>query len=136
MASHVGGQAPPLGASLWRRNRGGIDNANNDGHGMAVGPPFPPPRRPGAARRTKTPLRELLSRPGTAVRRVVQSGLEIRSFVTQEHGACYFMDLSPDREYKLQARYQRLWGPVKTLSRFNSRKEATIDLKVDVRKEE
>jgi Carboxypeptidase regulatory-like domain len=64
------------------------------------------------------------------------ASLEIRSFVTQEHGVYYFMDLSPDRDYKLQARYRHVWGPVKTLSRFNSRKEATIDLKVDVRKEE
>ena len=65
-----------------------------------------------------------------------EASLEIRSFVTLKDGAYYFMDLDPDRDYRLRARYRNVWGPARTLSRFDSRKGATVDLKIDVLKEE
>jgi hypothetical protein len=56
--------------------------------------------------------------------------LEIRSFVTQEKGAYYFHGLSPDIDYELKADYQGAASGTKTLSSFDSRKEAIINLKL------
>ena len=62
--------------------------------------------------------------------------LQIRSFVTRDDGSYFFSDLSCDIDYKLSARYRRVWGSAKTLSAYDSRKVAVINLKVDVKKEE
>jgi protocatechuate 3,4-dioxygenase beta subunit len=55
--------------------------------------------------------------------------LQIRSFITKENGAYYFHGLSPDADYELKADYQGTWSPAKTLSSFDSRKEAVLNLK-------
>ena len=58
--------------------------------------------------------------------------LQIRSFITQDDGSYHFAGLGTDVEYQLQAR-----GPDgassswKTLSVFNSKKTAIIDLKLN-----
>ena len=62
--------------------------------------------------------------------------LRIRSFIAGNDGAYYFMGLSPDGDYKLRARYRNVWGRPKALSRFDSRQEANVNLKIDVLKEE
>jgi hypothetical protein len=80
--------------------------------------------------------REGLPLPAAVVQIEDLTSLQVRSFITREDGAYYFCDLDPDRDYKLRARYRRVWGPSKTLSRFDSRKEATLNLKIDVKKEE
>jgi len=73
----------------------------------------------------------------SAVVQIEDTGtLSIRSFVTRKDGVYYFMDLSPDQDYTIRARYQNVWGRAKTLTRFDSRKEATVNLKIDVLKEE
>ena len=54
--------------------------------------------------------------------------LQIRSFITKEHGAYFFHGLSPDVDYELKADYQGASSPVKTLSSFDSRKQAVINL--------
>ena len=56
--------------------------------------------------------------------------LNIRSFITGNDGAYYFMDLTPDRDYMIRARHRNVWGRAKTLSQFDSRKEATVSLKL------
>jgi hypothetical protein len=56
--------------------------------------------------------------------------LQIRSFITKEHGAYYFNGLSPDVDYELKADYQSASSPTKTLSSFDSRKQAIINLKL------
>ena len=56
--------------------------------------------------------------------------LQIRSFITQEDGTYYFHGLSRDTDYELRADYQGASSPVKTLSSFDSRKDATINLKL------
>ena len=56
--------------------------------------------------------------------------LQIRSFITKEQGAYYFHGLSPDVDYELKAEYQGASSPTKTLSSFDSRKEAVINLKL------
>ena len=53
---------------------------------------------------------------------------QIRSFITQEHGWYYSHGLSADVDYELKAEYQGTASPTKTLSSFDSRKQATINL--------
>ena len=57
--------------------------------------------------------------------------LQIRSFITKEDGSYYFNGLSPDVDYELRADYQGSSSPTKTLSSFDSRKTATINLKLN-----
>jgi hypothetical protein len=56
--------------------------------------------------------------------------LQIRSFITKERGAYYFHGLSPDIDYELKAEYKNATSPSKTLSSFDSRKQAVINLKL------
>ena len=56
--------------------------------------------------------------------------LQIRSFVTKDQGTYYFHSLSPDVDYELHAEYNGASSPNKTLSSFDSRKQATINLKL------
>ncbi|MBZ5575763.1 MAG: carboxypeptidase-like regulatory domain-containing protein [Acidobacteriia bacterium] len=57
--------------------------------------------------------------------------LQIRSFITKEDGLYYFNGLSPDIDYELKADYQGAASPSKTLSSFDNRKEAVINLKLN-----
>ena len=56
--------------------------------------------------------------------------LEIRSFITQDNGNYYFHELSTDVDYELRADYKGAASPTKSLSSFDSRKEAILDLKL------
>ena len=56
--------------------------------------------------------------------------LQIRSFITKDDGMYYFTRLSPDIDYELRADSKGLSSPTKTLSSFDSRKTATINLKL------
>jgi protocatechuate 3,4-dioxygenase beta subunit len=56
--------------------------------------------------------------------------LQIRSFITKEQGTYYFHSLSPDVDYELHAESNGATSPNKTLSSFDSRKQATINLKL------
>ncbi|PWU03113.1 MAG: hypothetical protein C5B51_19480 [Terriglobia bacterium] len=62
--------------------------------------------------------------------------LYVRSFMTRNDGTYFFMDLDPDRDYILKAHYRNAWSRAKTLSRFDSRKDATVNLKIDILREE
>jgi hypothetical protein len=57
--------------------------------------------------------------------------LQIRSFITKEDGLYHFYDLSPDVDYELKADYQGASSPAKTLSSFDSRKQVTLNLKLN-----
>jgi hypothetical protein len=56
--------------------------------------------------------------------------LQVRSFITQNDGTYYFHGLSPDIDYELRGESQGLTSPSKTLSSFDTRKEAIINLKL------
>jgi len=56
--------------------------------------------------------------------------LQIRSFITKEGGEYNFQGLSPDVDYELKAEFRGAASPTKTLSSFDSRKKAVINLKV------
>jgi Carboxypeptidase regulatory-like domain len=57
--------------------------------------------------------------------------LQIRSFFTQANGSYYFHDLSADVDYTLRADYKGESSPTRTLSAFDSRKLATMNLKLN-----
>jgi len=56
--------------------------------------------------------------------------LQVRSFITLEDGAYHFFELSPDVDYELKADFQGASSGPKTLSSFDSRKKAIINLKL------
>jgi hypothetical protein len=56
--------------------------------------------------------------------------MQIRSFITKDQGTYYFHSLSPDVDYQLHAEFNGASSPSKTLSSFDSRKLATINLKL------
>jgi hypothetical protein len=62
--------------------------------------------------------------------------LQVRSFISQENGAYYFHELSPDIDYELTARDSKSGASsgTKTLSSFDSRKTAIINLKLNPKK--
>ena len=60
--------------------------------------------------------------------------LQIRSYITRKDGSYYFHGLSPDIDYELKAERDGSVSEIKTLSRFDSARSATIDLRIPVRK--
>jgi len=60
--------------------------------------------------------------------------LQIRSFITQHDGRYYFKELSPDIDYELRADYSGASSSTKTLSSFDSRRDAVINLKLNPKK--
>jgi hypothetical protein len=60
--------------------------------------------------------------------------LQIRSFLSKEDGTYYFHGLSPDVDYELTARTADAASSTKTLSSFDTKKEAVINLKLNSKK--
>jgi hypothetical protein len=60
--------------------------------------------------------------------------LQIRSFITKENGTYVFYELSPDVDYELTAKANGLTSGTKTLSSFDSRTAAIINLKLNPKK--
>jgi hypothetical protein len=56
--------------------------------------------------------------------------LQIRSFITKQGGTFHFHSLNPDIDYELRAEHQGTTSGSKTLSSFDSRKSAVVNLKV------
>jgi hypothetical protein len=71
---------------------------------------------------------------GAVVQLKNTKSLQIRSFITKEDGTYYFHGLSPDVDYELKADSQGAASGTKTLSSFDSRKQATINLKLNPKK--
>jgi len=57
--------------------------------------------------------------------------LQIRSYITQADGTYHFSSLKQDIDYQLKAEYQNLASGSKTLSVFDDRKTAVINLKLE-----
>jgi hypothetical protein len=60
--------------------------------------------------------------------------LQIRSFITKADGLYHFHGLSPNVDYELRAEYQGSSSSNKTLSSFDDRKQAVVNLKLDAKK--
>ena len=56
--------------------------------------------------------------------------LHIRSFITKQNGVFHFHSLNPDVDYELRAEYQGASSGSRTLSSFDGRKSAVVNLKV------
>lgn len=57
--------------------------------------------------------------------------LRVRSFITLEDGSYQFHGLSPDTDYELKATHEGRESRTRRLSVFDSRKKATIDLRLE-----
>jgi Carboxypeptidase regulatory-like domain len=68
--------------------------------------------------------------PGAVVYLKNTKTLQVRSFITQANGTYFFHDLSPNVDYELRAENKGASSPTKTLSSFDSRKDANLDLKI------
>lgn len=60
--------------------------------------------------------------------------LQIRSFITRDAGNYYFHGLSTDVDYELRADSDGASSGAKTLSSFDSRKQAVVNLKLEPKK--
>lgn len=60
--------------------------------------------------------------------------LQVRSFITKDDGSYHFYGLSPNIDYELKAEFQTGVSDKKTLSTFDSRKTATLNLVVKAKK--
>lgn len=58
--------------------------------------------------------------------------LQIRSYITGSDGKYHFMNLSVDHDYELKAEKQGRRSHVKTLSKFNTQRQATVDLTIEI----
>lgn len=57
--------------------------------------------------------------------------LEIRSFITKPDGRYHFHSISTEVDYELRASVQGKASNTRTLSTFDSRKQASMNLKID-----
>ncbi len=57
--------------------------------------------------------------------------LQVRSFISKEDGSYAFHGLSTNVDYELKAEHQNASSDVKTLSVFDSRNKAVINLKLN-----
>jgi hypothetical protein len=60
--------------------------------------------------------------------------LRVKSFITQQDGQYQFHGLSTDVDYELHAKHENATSDVRTLSVFDSRKQAVVNLKVEEKK--
>ena len=57
--------------------------------------------------------------------------LQIRSFLTQQDGMYHFSGLKTDNDYQVKADFSGLSSPTRTVSVFDNRKIAVINLKLE-----
>jgi hypothetical protein len=88
----------------------------------------------GRVRRVRGRVTDTHSLPlrGAVVQLTNRQNLWIRSAIAGEDGSYRFRGLSPDMDYELRASYLGQWSDAKTLSRFDSREVAEIDLTIPV----
>jgi len=69
--------------------------------------------------------------PGAVVQLKDMRSLQVRSFITQDDGSYHFYGLKGDIEYQLTAKSGDAGAGPKTLSIFDSRKEAILNFKLE-----
>jgi uncharacterized protein YdeI (BOF family) len=68
---------------------------------------------------------------GAVVQLKDTKSLQIRSYITKADGQYQFHGLSPDIDYELKADHRGASSNSRTLSSFDSRKQAVMNLKVE-----
>lgn len=71
--------------------------------------------------------------PGAVVYLKNTKTMAVRSFISDNSGNYRFTSLSPNVDYEVHAEYKGAKSDVKTLSAFDSRATARINLKVDAK---
>ncbi len=71
---------------------------------------------------------------GAVVQLKDTKSLQVRSFITKEDGKFQFHGLSQEVDYQVKADLRNMTSDVKTLSVFDSRKAAVINLKLEPKK--
>ena len=71
---------------------------------------------------------------GAVVQLKDTKSLQVRSFITRDDGVYHFHGLSADVDYQVKADRKGATSGVKTLSVFDSRKTAVINLKLEGKK--
>lgn len=69
--------------------------------------------------------------PGAVVQLKDTKSLQIRSYYTKENGRYQFAGLSPDIDYEVKADHAGSSSSTKTVSSFDSRKQAVINLRIE-----
>ena len=59
--------------------------------------------------------------------------LSVKTFISEKDGSYRFNALSPNVDYEVYAEYKGKKSSAKTLSSFDSRPQATINLKIDTK---
>ena len=62
--------------------------------------------------------------------------LQVRSFITQESGKYVYQNLSTNIDYELKADFKEFASPVRTLTVFDTRLDAVVNLKLEPKKAE
>jgi len=70
--------------------------------------------------------------PGTVVQCENTVNLNVQSYIARADGSYNFNQLSPDVDFVLKAHYKRWWSKPATLSKFNEKQQARIDLVIPV----
>jgi hypothetical protein len=68
--------------------------------------------------------------PGSVVQLKNLRTLQVRSFIAKDMGDYYFHGLSTDVDYELKAEYNGRSSATRTLSTFDTRPDAKVDLQV------
>lgn len=68
---------------------------------------------------------------GAVVQLKDTKSLHIRSYITKANGQYQFQGLSPDIDYEVKAESRGTASGSKTLSSFDTRKQAVLNLKID-----
>ena len=68
---------------------------------------------------------------GAIVQLKDMKSLQVRSFVTTEEGKFHFFGLSINNDYEVRADFKGAASKTRTLSVFDQRKKAVMDLKLD-----
>ena len=71
---------------------------------------------------------------GAVVQLKNTKSLKVISYITQKEGTYSFLGLSKDVDYEIKADFRGGSSPVRTLSVYDSRKKAIINLKVEPKK--
>jgi hypothetical protein len=102
----------------------------------APAPPGGKPREDPNTRSVQGAVEDSAGNPveGAVVQLKNTKSLQVRSFITQKDGTYSFLGLSKDVDYELKADFQGGSSPVRTLTVYDSRKKATINLKVEPKK--
>jgi hypothetical protein len=72
--------------------------------------------------------------PGAMVYLKNTKSLTVKTYITSDTGNYRFPALTPNADYEIYAEYKGKRSDTKTLSSFDSRQHATINLKIDTAK--